>query len=220
MSRVTFGLSEEVQNYLLTTGVRPTATRLRLRDATSALSNAGMQISVEQGEFMHLLIKLIGAKKCLEVGTFTGYSALITAEALPEGGKLVACDISAEYPAIGKPFWEEAGVADKIDLRIGPAVETLDALLASGEGGTFDFAFVDADKTNYDAYYERALKLLRVGGLMGIDNTLWYGRVADPNENDPDTTALKTLNIKLHGDERVDLVQLPIGDGLTLARKR
>lgn len=220
MSRVSFGLPEVLQEYLLSVGARPSDVRLRLRDATSALSNAQMQISIEQGEFMHLLVGLIGARRCLEVGTFTGYSALVTAEALPDDGLLVCCDVSEEYTSVGRPFWDEAGVAHKIDLRIAPAVETLDALLDEGHAGTFDFAFIDADKSNYDAYYERALRLVRPGGVVGIDNTLWYGKVADPEVDDPDTVALRALNRKIHGDDRVDVVLLPIGDGLTLARVR
>lgn len=220
MSRVSFGLPEALQEYLLSVGARPSDVRLRLRDATSALSNAQMQISIEQGEFMHLLVGLIGARRCLEVGTFTGYSALVTAEALPDDGLLVCCDVSEEYTSVGRPFWDEAGVAHKIDLRIAPAVETLDALLDEGHAGTFDFAFIDADKSNYDAYYERALRLVRPGGVVGIDNTLWYGKVADPAVDDPDTVALRALNRKIHGDDRVDVVLLPIGDGLTLARVR
>jgi caffeoyl-CoA O-methyltransferase len=220
MSRTTFGLSDEVQNYVLSVGVRPTELRERLREATSKLPNGGMQISVEQGEFMSLFLKAIGAKKCLEVGTFTGYSALITAQALPENGQLIACDISAEFTAVGRPFWDEAGVLHKIDLRIAPAVHTLDALLAEGHAGTFDFAFIDADKPGYDAYYERALQLVRPGGVIGIDNTLWYGKVADPTVTDDDTVALRVLNEKLHADFRVDLSLVPIGDGLTLLRKR
>ena len=220
MSRTTQGLPEVLQDYIINVGTRSTPVQTALRDATSALPNAGMQICVEQGHFMSLLIKLIGAKKCLEVGTFTGYSALMTAEALPDGGKLVACDVSDEFTRVGKPFWERAGVSTKIDLRLGPGVETLDSLIAGGEAGTFDFAFIDADKNNYDLYYERALILLRPGGLIGIDNTIWYGKVADPDVNDPDTAALKALNQKLHDDERIDLAMLPIGDGLTLCRKR
>jgi len=218
MSRVSFGLPEALQTYVQTVGVRPTPVRLALRDATNALENASMQISIEQGEFMHLLLKLIGAKNCLEVGTFTGYSALVTAEALPEDGKLVCCDISAEYPSVGKPMWEAAGIADKIDLRIGPAVDTLDALLAEGRAGTFDFCFIDADKPNYDAYYERALHLVRRGGVIGIDNTLWYAKVVDPEVNDDDTVAIRAINDKVHADPRVEMVLLPIGDGLTLCR--
>lgn len=220
MSRTTWGLSEALQDYVLSVSTRPTPARTRLREATSKLTNAGMQISVEQGEFMHLLVRAIGATRCLEVGTFTGYSALVVAEALPDNGRLIACDVSDEYTSVGRPFWTEAGVAHKIDLRLGPAVETLDALLASGAAGTFDFVFIDADKNNYDAYYERALTLLHPGGLVGIDNTLWHGRVIEPDADDADTRAIRALNEKLQKDERIDLALLPIGDGLTLCRKR
>ncbi|MGC4046217.1 MAG: class I SAM-dependent methyltransferase [Armatimonas sp.] len=220
MSRSTHGLTEPVQNYIATVGIRATPVQTALRDATSALPQAGMQICPEQGHFMSLLIKLIGAKRCIEVGTFTGYSALMVAQALPDDGLLVCCDISDEFTSVGKPFWKEAGVDSKIDLRLAPGTETLDALLADGQAGTYDFGFIDADKPGYDSYYERVLELVRPGGLIGVDNTIWYGRVADPDENDADTTALKTLNQKIHDDERVDMVLLPIGDGLTLCRKR
>ena len=219
MSRVSFGLPEALHTYLLSVGTRPDAVRLALRDATNALPNSMMQISTEQGEFMDLLIKLTGATKCLEVGTFTGYSALVTAQALPENGTLICCDVSEEYTRIGKPFWEQAGVAHKIDLRIAPATETLDALLAGGQAGTFDFMFIDADKNNYDSYYERGLKLLRPGGVIGIDNTLWGGKVIDDDAQDADTVALRALNAKIHADARVQVAMLPIGDGLTLCRK-
>jgi caffeoyl-CoA O-methyltransferase len=218
MSRVSFGLPAELQDYVVKVGTRPNPHRAALRDATNALENASMQISEEQGNFMYLLIKMIGARKCLEVGTFTGYSALVTAEALPPDGELICCDISSEYPAIGRPHWETAGVASKIDLRIGPATETLESLLATGHVGTFDFAFIDADKPNYDAYYEAALKLVRKGGVIGIDNTLWYAKVIDEDVQDDDTIALRALNLKVHADPRVEMVLLPIGDGLTLCR--
>jgi predicted O-methyltransferase YrrM len=179
-----------------------------------------MQSSPEQGELMQLLVKLMGARLTLEIGVFTGYSALTVALALPPDGRVLACDLSTEYTALGLPFWERAGVAGKIELVLGPALATLDARLGRGEGGSYDFAFIDADKPNYDNYYERCLQLLRPGGLIAIDNVLWSGRVARPAELDPDTAALRTLNAKLHHDERVDLAMVPIGDGLTLARKR
>jgi predicted O-methyltransferase YrrM len=219
MSRTSFALPEALHAYLLSVGTRPDAVRLALREATNALPNSGMQISVEQGEFMDLLIKLSGATKCLEVGTFTGYSALVTAQALPDGGKVICCDVSDEYTSIGKPFWAQAGVAEKIDLRIAPATETMDALLEGGHAGTFDFLFIDADKHNYDHYYERGLKLLKSGGLIGIDNTLWSGKVIDDDAQDADTVALRALNAKIHADLRVQVSMLPIGDGLTLCRK-
>lgn len=218
MSRVSFGLPAELQEYVVAVGTRSNPHQAALRDATNALENASMQISEEQGHFMYLLMKMIGAKKCLEIGTFTGYSALVTAQALPMDGQLVCCDISAEYPAIGEPHWAAAGVSSKIDLRIGPATETLAHLIAQGHTGTFDFAFIDADKPNYDSYYESALKLVRRGGVIGIDNTLWYGKVIDTDVQDDDTVALRALNIKVHADPRVEMVLLPIGDGLTLCQ--
>jgi predicted O-methyltransferase YrrM len=178
-----------------------------------------MQISPEQGQLMALLVQAIGARRAIEIGTFTGYSALWVALALPADGRLVCCDVSAEWTAVGKPFWERAGVAGKIDLRIAPAIATLDRLLADGDAG-YDFAFIDADKTGYDGYYERCLKLLRPGGLIAIDNVLWGGDVANPKHRSADTLALRALNRKLHHDERVTLSMLPVGDGLTLALKR
>ena len=192
----------------------------RLREETASLEEANMQIGPEQGQFMTLLVELMGAQNALEVGTFTGYSALALALGLPDDGCLVACDVSEEWTAIGRRYWEEAGVAHKIDLRLAPALETLDGLLAEGRAGTFDFAFIDADKEGYDAYYERAVKLIRTGGLIVLDNTLWEGKVADPAVTDRDTEAIRILNRKLVGDERVTLSLLPVGDGLTLARKR
>jgi caffeoyl-CoA O-methyltransferase len=178
-----------------------------------------MQIGPEQGQFMALLVRLMGARRAIEIGTFTGYSALTIALALPADGRLLACDVSDEYTRVGRPFWERAGVAAKIELVLAPATETLDRRLAQGEAGQHDFAFIDADKASYDGYYERCLRLLRPGGLIALDNTLWSGAVARPT-SDADTLALQALNDKLHRDERVDLSLLPIGDGLTLARKR
>ena len=192
----------------------------RLREETASMEQANMQIGPEQGQFMALLVELIGARSVLEVGTFTGYSALAMAVALPENGALVACDVSEEWTAIGRRYWEEAGVGHKIELRLAPALETLDALLAEGRAGTFDFAFIDADKEGYDAYYERALELVRLGGLIALDNTLWEGKVADPAATDVDTEAIRAINAKLVLDERVTLSLIPVGDGLTLARKR
>ncbi len=168
---------------------------------------------------MALLVQLMGAKKTLEVGVFTGYSSLVVALALPTDGKVVACDVSEEYTAIARRYWQQAGVADKIDLHIAPALETLDALLAAEQAGTFDFAFIDADKGNYEGYYERSLQLVRSGGLVAIDNVLWYGQVADPTVQDNSTNSIRAFNQKLHQDERVSLSMVPIGDGLTLARK-
>src|SRR5579885_106529 len=219
MSRRTINLDDTLYEYLLAHSSREHPEQTTLREATRTHPRAQMQISPEQGQFMALLLKLIGARRCIEIGVFTGYSALSVALALPDHGKILACDISDEYTSIGKPYWQRAGVAHKIDLQLAPALETLDARLNAGEAGTYDFAFIDADKTGYDAYYERCLKLLRAGGLIAIDNVLWGGDVARPAE-DEDTRALQALNDKLHRDERIDVAMLPIGDGLTLACKR
>ena len=221
MSRTEF-LSEQLYDYVCKISLRETSLQRELREETHRLlpERARMQIGPDQGQFMQLLVRLIDAKRCVEVGVFTGYSALTVALALPEGGTLVACDISEEYTALARRYWKSAGVAEKIQLRIAPAVQTLDNLLSEGAQGTFDFAFIDADKTQYDAYYERCLGLLRPNGLIAIDNVYWSGRVADPNEQDEDTTALRALNAKIGRDERVDVAMLPIGDGVTLVRKR
>ena len=219
MSRRTIDLDDVLYRYLLDHSLREHPAQTALREATKGHPWAGMQISPEQGQLMALLVGLIGARRALEIGVFTGYSALAVALALPDDGRLLACDISDEYTRVGRPFWQQAGVARKIDLRLAPALETLDAQLAEGAAGGFDFAFIDADKGGYDAYYERCLLLLRPGGLIAIDNTLWSGAVARPAQ-DADTAALQRLNAKLHLDQRIDLSLLPIGDGLTLARKR
>lgn len=219
MSRRTINLDDTLYQYLLDHSLREHPEQTALREATAKHPRAGMQISPEQGQFMQLLVKLIGARRTIEIGTFTGYSALTVALALPADGRVLACDISEEYTSIGKSYWQRAGVADKIELVIAPATETLDARLAGGAAGTCDFAFIDADKAGYDAYYERCLQLVRHGGLIAFDNTLWGGDVAKPARDD-DTRALQALNDKLHGDERIDIALLPIGDGLTLARKR
>ena len=218
MPHRSLNVDDELYQYLMDQSIREHPAQVGLRAATASHRYAGMQISPDQGQFMALLIKLLGARRAIEVGVFTGYSALTVALALPEDGRLLACDISDEYTRVGKPFWNEAGVAHKIDLRLAPALETLDAQLAAGGAGQYDFAFIDADKTGYDAYYERCLQLLRTGGLIAIDNTLWSGSVARPAK-DADTAALQQLNTKLRDDQRVDLSLLPIGDGLTLARK-
>ena len=219
MSNRTINLDDTLYDYLLTHSLREHPEQAALREATRTHPRAGMQISPEQGQLMALLVKLLGARRCIEIGVFTGYSALSVALALPADGKILACDISDEYTRVGKPYWQRAGVAEKIELVIAPALQTLDARTKAGEAGTYDFAFIDADKSGYDAYYERCLKLLRAGGLIAIDNVLWSGEVARPARDD-DTRALQALNDKLHGDERIDLALLPIGDGLTLARKR
>ncbi len=219
MSRTTLAMTDQLHAYLLTVTQAPHPVAQRLRDVTAKLPMGMMQISIEQGNLMGLLIKLTGAKRLLEVGTFTGYSALISALALPADGTIVCCDVSDEWTSIGRPYWQEAGVEKNIDLRIAPAVETLDALIADGKSGTFDFAFIDADKSNYDHYYERALKLVRTGGIISVDNTLWYGKVADDNVVDDDTVALRNLNGKMSTDSRVLCSLIPIGDGYTVCLK-
>jgi caffeoyl-CoA O-methyltransferase len=220
MTLRTVTVDDTLFRYLLDTTLREHPALAALRETTRTHPRAGMQISPDQGQLMSLLVKLIGARRAIEIGTFTGYSALWVAAALPADGRLVCCDVSAEWTAIGQPYWEKAGVAGKIDLRLGPAMATLDRLLADGGAGAYDFAFIDADKTGYDGYYERCLKLMRRGGLIAIDNVLWGGDVANPKNRTADTLALRALNKKLHGDERVSLSMLPVGDGLTLALKR
>lgn len=220
MSRQTIGVTDELHRYLLDVSVREPEILRRLRDETAALPNARMQISPEQGQLMALLVRLVSARNIIEVGTFTGYSALVMALALPADGRLIACDINEDWTAIGRRYWAEAGVADRISLHLAPALQTLDGLLQQGAGESFDIAFIDADKESYAAYYERALRLLRPGGLLLVDNTLWGGAVIDPDRNDADTLAIRAFNAALHADERVDLSLIPIGDGLTAARKR
>jgi caffeoyl-CoA O-methyltransferase len=200
--------------------VREPEVLTRLRQETAQLPGARMQISPEQGQLMGLLIELIGAKRTLEVGVFTGYSSTVVALALPPDGKLVACDVSEEWTRIARRYWQQAGVESKIELHIQPAVQTLDKLLASGQAGSFDFAFIDADKVGYDAYYERCLTLLRPGGLVAVDNTLWSGAVADERDQSESTRAIRALNAKIAADARVTASLVPIGDGLYLARKR
>jgi predicted O-methyltransferase YrrM len=219
VSTKSIGLSDELHDYLLRVGVREAPILRRLRTETAALPQSRMQISPEQGAFFALLVGLMDARTYLEVGTFTGYSSLSVAMALPADGRLTCCDISPEWTDVARRYWSEAGVADRIDLRIGPALDTLDALLAEGAAGSFDFAFLDADKGSYAAYYERMLDLLRPGGLLAIDNVLWSGRVVDPAEKDADTLALRELNERIVGDARVQVAMLPIGDGLSLIRK-
>ena len=219
MSNRSIGLDEQLYQYLLSATLRENAVLAELRHETAEHPQARMQISPEQGQFMALLVKLIGAKKALEVGVFTGYSALAVAMALPADGRVIACDVSEKFGAIARTYWQKANVAHKIDLRIAPALDTLDSLIAAGESGSFDFAFIDADKRNYDSYYERSLHLIRPGGLIAIDNTLWYGRVADPDVQDNRTQCIRALNEKVRDDERVTMSLVPIGDGLLLALK-
>jgi caffeoyl-CoA O-methyltransferase len=221
MSISFLGLDERIADYVMNNSLREPEVLRRLREETIANNpHALMAISPMEGQFIALMVKLIGAVKTLEVGVFTGYSALCTALALPPHGRVVACDVNEEWTSVARRYWAEAGVADKITLRLAPAIETLDALLREGQAGTFDFAFIDADKENYDNYYERALKLLRRGGLVIFDNMLWSGRVADPGVQDSETVALRALNEKLHHDERVFVSLLPVRDGMSLAVKQ
>jgi len=220
MSNRSIGLEPALQSYLLSVSLREHPLLARLRAETAQHPSANMQIAPEQGQFMAMLLQLIDARRCIEVGVFTGYSSLAMALAMPADGRIIACDISEEYTAVARRYWDEAGVADRIDLRIAPALETLDALLADGEAGCHDFAFLDADKEGYPDYFERSLALLRPGGLIAVDNTLWDGAVADPADQSPDTVAIRAFNRERLDDPRIDLSLVPIGDGLTLARKR
>jgi predicted O-methyltransferase YrrM len=212
-------LPETISRYLAEHAVREAPILRELRKATASVKGSGMQIGADQGNLMALLVKLMGAKRCLELGTYTGYSALAVALALPKDGTIVCCDVSEEFTSVGKPFWRKAKVDKKIDLRIGPALRTLDELLRKHKG-KFDFVFIDADKENYLNYYERCLKLLRRGGLIAVDNVLWSGEVANDKAQDAMTVALRKFNDKVHKDERVELAMLSIGDGVTLALKR
>ncbi|MBU6430333.1 MAG: class I SAM-dependent methyltransferase [Cyanobacteria bacterium REEB65] len=220
MSATTLGLESTLRDYLLDVSLREPKVLRELREQTARLPEARMQISPEQGQFMALLARAIGARQTLEVGTFTGYSAICTALALPPEGRLYSLDLSPEYARIARAAFDRAGVGDRIEQRIGPALPSLDALVAEGRSGTFDLAFIDADKENYLGYYERCLQLLRPNGLVLVDNVLWGGAVIDPDDRDPSTEAIRAFNRVLHADERVDLSMLPLGDGLTLARKR
>jgi caffeoyl-CoA O-methyltransferase len=219
MSNRSIELTEPLYEYLLAVSLREPPILAELRAETARMPLARMQISPEQGQFMHWLLSAMGARRTLEVGVFTGYSTLITALALPADGCVIACDISAEYTAIARQYWERAGVAGRIQLHLQPALDTLREQLDSGAAGTFDFAFIDADKENYQAYYEATLPLLRPGGTIVFDNVLWSGRVIDPAASDSSTIALRAFNQALHGDGRVAISMLPVGDGLTLARK-
>ena len=213
-------MTDTLYRYLVAHSVREHPVLAELREETAKLPQAVMQIGADQGQFMALLAKLTGARRCLEVGVFTGYSSLSVALALPEDGNILALDVSEEWTAIARRYWKKAGVEKKIDLRLGPALDTLDALVSQRKSGTFDFAFIDADKGNYLGYYERCLALVRAGGLIAVDNTLWSGDVADPANQKPDAVSLRAFNDALHHDERIDLALLPVGDGLTLALKR
>jgi predicted O-methyltransferase YrrM len=220
VSTRSFFLPDHVQRYVLETTLRDLPVLADLREETARLPQARMQTGADQVQFLQLLVRLIGAKRCIEIGVFTGYSALGVALALPDDGTIVACDVNEEFAAIARRYWQRAGVMQKIDLRLAPATQTLDALIRSEHAGTFDFAYIDADKTSYDAYYERCLILLRSNGVITIDNVLWGGDVAKQDSTDEDTIALRNLNRKIGCDERVDATLLPIGDGLMVVRKR
>ena len=213
-------LDDRLHGYVLEHSGQEPAVLRELREETARMEHAGMQIGFDQAQLMALLVKLIGARRCIEVGVFTGYSSLAVALALPADGRLVACDVSEEWTAVARRYWQKAGVAQRIELRLGPAAETLDGMLARGEAGRHDFAFIDADKSSYRDYYEKCLALLRPGGLIAVDNTLWSGEVADPARQGRDTRALRAFNDALAQDDRVDLAMLTVGDGVTLARKR
>jgi predicted O-methyltransferase YrrM len=219
MSRASFLLSESLAAYYAKVALREPEVFAELRHETAKLPQAVMQIAPEQAQLMAILVRLMGAKRCIEVGVFTGYSSLAVASALPDDGELLACDISEEWCAIARRYWVKAGVQEKIRLVLAPARQTLDREIGAGQAGRYDFAFIDADKTSYRDYYERCLTLLRPGGLVAVDNTLWSGRVADPGEQSPDTVALRDFNAFVGRDERVDLCLVPIADGLTLLRK-
>lgn len=220
MSRASMGLSETLSAYLRRVGAPEDADLKALRAETSALPMAGMQIGAEQGRFMAVLVELTGAKKALEIGTFTGYSAMAVVKAMGPHGTLTALDVSKEFTDIARKHWQTAGIAGQIDLRLGPATESLNELIAAGESGTYDFAFIDANKSDYDAYFEAALKLVRTGGLIVIDNVLWNGAVIDVTDQSIDTAAIRAINEKLATDTRVSVSMIPIGDGVTLARKK
>lgn len=220
LSNRTIKLDDHLYEYLLHVSLRESPALAALREETRNRADSNMQIAPEQGQFMALMAKLLGVRRYIEIGTFTGYSTLAIAEALPDDGSIVACDLDADTTSIAERHWRKAGLASKINLNIGPALETLNALIATGKAGHFDMAFIDADKTGYDAYFERCLRLVRTNGLILLDNVLWDGRVADANTRDADTGALRDLNEKLAADRRIDVSMLPLGDGLTLARKR
>jgi caffeoyl-CoA O-methyltransferase len=220
VSNRTIAITDALYDYMLKVSLREPALLRRLRKETADLPQARMQISPEQGQFLAFLVHAIDARQVLEIGTFTGYSTLCMALALGIGGRIVACDVSDEWTRIARRYWTEAEVADRIDLRLAPAIETLDRLIADGGEGQFDFAFIDADKENYAYYFERSLRLLRPGGVIAVDNVLWGGSVIDPAKKDVDTMAIRSFNFARHEDQRIDISLVPIGDGLTLARKR
>ncbi len=220
MTNRTLSVTDDIHQYLVEHSVREPEVLARLRKVTAVMPDAQMQIGPEQGQFMALLARLIDARRCIEIGVFTGYSSLVVALALPEDGRIVACDVNEKWTSIARQFWREAGVEDKIELRLQPAGRTLDELLAADGAGKYDYAFIDADKTAYDGYYEQSLKLIRSGGLILVDNTLWSGKVADAGNKEEDTVALRAFNTKLLKDERIDLSLVPIGDGLTVIRKK
>ena len=219
MSRDSVNLSGSLQAYLRRYGTREDSDLVALREETASHPSAGMQIAPEQGQLLALLVRILRARRTFEVGVFTGYSAMVVAKAMGPEGKVVALDINEEFTAVARRHWVKAAIADRIDLRLQPAIESLKALVASGERNTFDFAFIDADKANYDAYYEYALQLVRRGGLIAIDNVLWNGQVVDSTDQTADTVAIRALNQKIHSDSRVDAAMVPVGDGLTLALK-
>ena len=219
MSKTSY-IDENLYEYVLSTSLRESQVLTRLRAETQEMPMGCMQVSADQGQFMALLVKLIGAAKIVEIGTFTGYSSTVMALALPHNGRVIACDVNEEYTDVARRYWQEAGVDDRIELRVGPAADTLGQMLEAGEAGTCDMVFIDADKVNYGTYYEQGLQLLRTGGLVLVDNALWQGRTADSEETDEDTVAIRQLNAAIHQDERVDLSLLSVGDGLMLARKR
>lgn len=219
MSNRTISLDDHLYQYLLAHSLREPEVLTRLRNETALLDMAVMQISPEQGQFMQLLMKMLGVRRAIEVGVFTGYSSLCMALAMPDEGRIIACDVNREWTQIAQRYWQQAGVAHKIDLQLAPASQTLENLIAAGQNDQYDFAFIDADKGNYLHYYELCLQLIRPGGVIAIDNVLWSGDVADESKNDTDTCAIRHLNARLARDERVDVSMLPIGDGLTLARR-
>jgi predicted O-methyltransferase YrrM len=220
MANASIGLDERLHAYLVEVGVREHEVLRSLREETAALPESRMQIAPEEGAFLALLVRILEARKVLEVGTFTGYSSTAMALALPADGRIICCDLSKEWTDVARRAWADAGVADRVDLRLGPALETLEQLLAAGEAGSFDLAFIDADKANYAGYYEAALRLVRQGGVIAIDNVLWSGRVADPKVTDDDTNAIRALNDAIASDDRVDVAMLPLADGVTVARVR